>query len=90
MREECFPDLHTADGIGNRGVGDAVPFDAEAGHRVGQTCVLDVGAVLMYVADEFVGTATDLRMKRLALLFGFVDIFDVAVVGRNAVSDEVT
>ena len=51
--------------------------------------MLDVGAMLVYVADELICTATDLVVQSLALFFGLVDILDVAVVGGNTVSDEV-
>ena len=85
MREQLFPDLHTSDGIGNRGVRHAVPLNREERHSVGEGHVREIGRVLMSVADELVCTATGLSVQPFSLAVGLVNVFDVTVIGRNAV-----
>ena len=49
--------------------------------------MFDFGTALMYVPHEFVCAAAYLCPERTALLLGRVNIFDMAVIGRNAVGD---
>ena len=89
MGEELLPNLHTTDSVGDGGMRHAIPLDLKERHRVGQRHMLKVGCVLVSIADELVCTATSLVLEPFSLTVGLVDVFDVAVIGRNTVSDKI-
>ena len=68
---------------------DSVPFNAKARHGIGERCVNDIGTVLVRVTNELVGATTDLSVERIASFCRFIDVFDVAVIGRNAVGNNI-
>ena len=89
IREEALPDIAAGEGVSHGGMRHAGPIDLQASHRVSQAGMLHIGAVGMRVADKLIGTAAHLAVKLLALLLGVIYVFDMAVVGRNAVGDDV-
>ena len=87
--EEDLPDLTASVGVSGGGMSDSVPRDIEASHSVGQGSVDYIGANLVGIANELGSAAEHLGVQFFTLFLGFVDVFYMAVVGRNAVGDYV-